>query len=205
MNKTKALTSLGITLLFAPLAVFGRLETGAVAPEFTLTDTSGAERSLSEFKGNYVVLEWTNHECPFVKKHYASGNMQNLQREFTEKGVVWLTVLSSGKGKQGCVSAEKANALIEASESAPTAYLLDYDGAVGRRYAAQTTPHMYVIDPEGKLVYQGAIDDVRSADPSDVKGAKNYISVALGELMAGSSVSVSDTQPYGCSVKYTRK
>jgi hypothetical protein len=131
--------------------------------------------------------------------------MQKLQKTFTEKGIVWLTVLSSGEGKQGCVSAEEANELVDASEASPTAYLLDYDGAVGRKYAAKTTPHMFIIDPEGNLAYQGAIDDVRSADPADVNGAKNYVTLALGELLVGKAVSVSDTQPYGCSVKYASK
>jgi peroxiredoxin len=205
MKTIRIPTFFSLIILLAPLALLGRVETGSTAPDFTLRDSNGEERTLSDFKGQHVVLEWTNHECPFVKKHYASGNMQNLQRTYTGKGVAWLTILSSGEGNQGCVSAEKANELIQTAEASPTAYLLDYDGTVGRKYTAQTTPHIFVIDPEGQLVYQGAIDDVRSADPADIVGAKNYVSLALGESMSGKPVSVSDTQPYGCSVKYGSK
>ncbi len=205
MKKDWFLAFLGTLLLMTPEAMIGRVETGSSAPDFTLRDSNDVDRALSEFRGRYVVLEWTNHECPFVRKHYGSGNMQDLQKTYTEKGVVWLTILSSAKGKQGCVSAEEANELMEAAEAYPTAYLLDYDGTVGRKYAAKTTPHMYVIDPDGRLVYQGAIDDVRSANPADIAGARNFVALALEELMSGDAVSESDTRPYGCSVKYASK
>ncbi len=205
MKKDWFLAFLGTLLLMMPTAMIGRVETGSSAPDFTLRDSKDADRALSEFRGRYVVLEWTNHECPFVRKHYGSGNMQNLQKTYTEKGVVWLTILSSAKGKQGGVSAKEANKIMAAAGASPTAYLLDYDGTVGRKYAAKTTPHMYVIDPEGKLVYQGAIDDVRSANPADIAGARNFVALALEELMGGKAVSSSDTRPYGCSVKYASK
>ncbi|MBI5149828.1 MAG: redoxin domain-containing protein [Candidatus Omnitrophica bacterium] len=151
---------------------FAQVENGKAAPDFTLADSNGNQVSLAQFKGKYVVLEWLNYDCPFVRKHYSSGNMQNLQRAYTQKGVIWLAVL------------------------------LDPAGQAGKLYGAQTTPHMFVIDPRGILIYQGAIDDIRSPNPDDVAKAKNYVGAALDEAMSGKPVSVPATKSYGCSVKY---
>jgi len=175
---------------------------GKPAPEFTLTDTNGKTHKLSDSKGKYVVLEWINHQCPFVKKHYDSGNMQALQKEWTGKEVVWYSINTSAPGKEGHTKPEEANALTQEKAAAPTALLLDTDGKVGKAYGAKTTPHMYVINPEGVLVYKGAIDDKASTDVEDVKGAKNYVSAALTEAQAGKPVSEPLTKEYGCSVKY---
>jgi len=176
---------------------------GAAAPEFTATDTQGHERKLSEFQGKMVVLEWHNQGCPFVKKHYGSGNMQKLQKELTGQGVVWLTIISSAPGKQGFVTPAEEDAYLKSQQAAPTAVLLDPDGKVGRLYGAKTTPHMFVIDAKGTLVYAGAIDDRPSTDPGDIAGAKNFVLAAYEETKAGKPVSVSATPPYGCSVKYS--
>jgi peroxiredoxin len=175
---------------------------GAQAPDFTATDTQGHERRLSEFQGKMVVLEWHNQGCPFVKKHYGSGNMQRLQKELTGQGVVWLTVISSAPGKQGFVTPAEENAYLKLQEASPTAVLLDPDGRVGRLYGAKTTPHMFLVDQKGVLIYGGAIDDKPSTDPADVSGAKNYVLAAFQETKAGKPVSVATTAPYGCSVKY---
>lgn len=175
---------------------------GAKAPDFTLTDSNGKKQSLSDYKGKFVVLEWINHGCPFVKKHYETNNMQGLQKEATGKGVIWLSIASSAEGKQGHLTADEWNKANEEHGSAPTAVLLDPSGAVGKKYGAKTTPHMYVINPEGKLVYKGAIDDKPSYKNSDVPGAKNYVRAALDEAMAGKPVTVASTESYGCSVKY---
>lgn len=196
---------LGIFLAVTPSLLHAKLSTGTKAPDFTLTDTEGEQVSLSDFKGKFVVLEWTNHKCPFVVKHYGSGNMQGLQKKYTGKDVVWLTILSSAPGKQGYVTADEAKALMEENGAHPTHYLFDTEGNVGHTYDARTTPHMYVIDPQGTLVYQGAIDSIRSTDPGDIEIAQNYLSVALDEVMSGKEVSISDTRPYGCSVKYASK
>lgn len=175
---------------------------GQPAPAIELVDTTGKTRSLAEFAGKTVVLEWTNHECPFVKKHYGSGNMQAQQRDATADGVVWLTVNSSAPGKQGHVDGAAANRIRGAAGAAQTAYLLDPDGTAGRAYGAKTTPHMYVIDPEGVLRYAGAIDSIPSPDAGDIAKATQYVPQALAELAAGKPVSVNVSRPYGCSVKY---
>ncbi len=178
------------------------VKTGDAAPEFTLTDIEGKPHALSSFKGKTVVLEWVNHGCPFVKKHYESGNMQGLQKEATKAGTVWLTICSSAAGKQGHMSPEDWKKETAAKGTGETAVLLDADGKVGKLYAAKTTPHLYIIDPAGKLVYQGAIDSNSSASKDDLAGATNYVRTALGELAAGKPVSNGTTKPYGCSVKY---
>ncbi len=178
------------------------VSSGSVAPDFSLIDTKGDERSLSDFKGQYVILEWTNHQCPFVQKHYGSGNMQNLQKFSLLNGAAWLTILSSAPGLQGHVSSEKAEALMKESGSKVTAYLFDTDGRVGKLYGARATPHMFVIDPAGKVLYQGAIDSIRSADPDDIPSAQNYVRVALADALAGKPIEETDTQAYGCSIKY---
>jgi hypothetical protein len=175
---------------------------GKPAPDFTLTDTRGGTNTLSSFAGKYVVLEWTSFDCPFVKKHYGSGNMQNLQKTYTAKGVIWLSINSSAPGKQGNYPPEKWNEMIKEKGSAATAVLLDPDGKVGRLYGAKTTPHLFIVNPAGTLIYMGAIDDKPSFSPEDVKIAKNYVQMALDAAMAGQPVETSATQSYGCSVKY---
>lgn len=175
---------------------------GEPAPDFTLPGADGKSYSLGSFKGKYVVLEWTNHECPFVKKHYQSGNMQAQQKELTGKGAVWLSIVSSAKGKQGHVDAAQASELTKQRGAAPTAVLLDPAGEVGRKYDAKTTPHMYIVAPDGKLIYRGGIDSIPSADPGDIASATPYVKVALAEAMAGKPVTNASTKPYGCSVKY---
>lgn len=180
-------------------------EIGKPAPKFSLKGADGKEYSLSDFKGKFVVLEWYNPDCPFVKKHYNSDNMQALQKKYTEKGVVWLVINSSAKGKQGHCPPDLANKLIKKKGMAATAFLLDHDGKVGKMYGARTTPHMYIIDKEGVLIYAGAIDDKPSTNPDDIKGSKNYVVAALDEALAGKSVTVNATKPYGCSVKYASK
>jgi peroxiredoxin len=175
---------------------------GAPAPAFTLPDTYGKEHSLSDYSGKWVVLEWLNYGCPFVQKHYKSGNMQKLQAEYGEQGVVWFSVVSSAPGKQGYYEPDEMNAMNEENGNTAAAVLLDPEGSVGMAYGAKTTPQMYVINPEGVLLYNGAIDDRPSPQVSDIEGAKNYLVQALSEAMAGQSVSQPTTQPYGCSVKY---
>ncbi|MBV8629836.1 MAG: thioredoxin family protein [Silvibacterium sp.] len=172
------------------------------APDFTGTDSNGHQHKLSDYRGKFVVLEWTNNGCPFTKKHYTSGNMQALQKEWTAKGVIWLTILSSAPGEQGYMTAAEENAYMAKVNASPTAAILDPKGVIGREYEARTTPHMFVIDPAGKLIYAGAIDDHATSDPDDIKSSKNYVSEALTEAMAGKPVAVSSTRPYGCSVKY---
>lgn len=175
---------------------------GAAAPHFTTVDTNGKTHNLADYKGKTVVLEWHNVDCPFVKKHYNSGNMQALQKAATADGVAWLTVNSSAEGLQGHLTPQAANQLLAAQKAAPTAYLLDTDGTVGRLYEAKTTPHMYVIDPKGTLVYMGAIDDKPTANPEDIKTANNYVTAALASLKANKPVENAATKPYGCAVKY---
>jgi len=168
----------------------------------SLPDTTGATRSLSAYKGKFVVLEWVNFECPFVGKHYGSGHMQKLQKDYTGKGVVWLSVNSSRAGSQGYYASDKVNALIKEKGAAPTAYLLDTAGTAGRAYGARTTPHMFIVDPKGTLIYAGGIDDTPSTDQADIATAKNFVSKALDEALAGKPVTTASSQAYGCSVKY---
>ncbi|MCC6764596.1 MAG: thioredoxin family protein [Deltaproteobacteria bacterium] len=180
----------------------GAPKVGEPAPAFSATDLDGKTRTLSEFKGRYVVLEWHNRGCPFVKKHYDSGNMQRLQKELTGKGAVWLSIISSAPGKQGYVTAAEEKQYLAAKHAAPTTVLFDPEGIVGRAYGAKTTPHMFVIDDKGVLVYAGAIDDNPSADAADAATAKNYVRAAHEEASAGKPVSTASTAPYGCGVKY---
>jgi len=172
------------------------------APDFKLTDSNGSEHSLSDFADKFVVLEWINYDCPFVKKHYDSKNMQSLQETYTAKDVVWLAICSSNKGKQGNFSFEEINKKSKSHGAKFTAYLIDEDGIVGKMYGAKTTPHMYVIDKNGMLVYAGGIDDKATTDVDDINDSKNYVSTALDELLTGNNVSVQSSTPYGCSVKY---
>jgi peroxiredoxin len=175
---------------------------GSAAPDFVGTDSNGKSVALKDLRGHIVVLEWSNNQCPFVGKHYRSGNMQALQKEATGKGVVWLTVLSSAPGEQGNVSAAEANELTRSRGAAPTAVILDPSGAIGRAYGARTTPHMFVIDKTGTLVYMGGIDDRATTDVADIAPAKNYVRLALTAVMSGTAVTDPITRPYGCSVKY---
>lgn len=175
---------------------------GEAAPDFTLTDVLGNEHSLSDFEGKYVVLEWINHGCPFVKKFYDAGEMQRLQKKYTDMGVIWLAICSSKPGSQGYYTPEDAARVSEEKGANHTAYLYDAPGDVGRLYGALVTPHMYVINPEGTLIYQGAIDSIRSANAADIERAENYVVSALTQAMAGEEVATTTSRPYGCSVKY---
>jgi peroxiredoxin len=200
--------SLSLVLAFAacvapsPAAAAARV--GDPAPAFTVADSNGRTHSLSDYKGKIVVLEWHNRECPYTKKHYDSGNMQKLQKEWTAKGVVWLTVISSAEGEQGYVTAAEQNAHLQKVKAVPTAALLDAKGEVGRLYGARTTPHMFIIDKSGTLIYNGAIDDRPTTDADDIAGATNYVADALQQAAGGKPIATTTTQPYGCNVKYAR-
>ena len=196
-----SLLALGLTLTLAG-GVGAAVTVGETAPDFTLEDTNGNTHTLSDYRGQFVVLEWINHDCPFVRKMYNSGKMQELQKKYRGKDVLWFSVSSSAHGKQGHYHPDEANALTEQKGAAPTAVLMDFDGIAGRKYGAQTTPHMFVIDPEGTLIYQGAIDSIPSVDTADVPRADNYVEMALDAAMAGEPVPVASTKSYGCSVKY---
>ena len=199
------LSRMGVVALIFSLSAgicAAQARVGTLAPDFTATDSHGKTQSLDQYKGKYVVLEWHNQGCPYTRKHYASGNMQNLQKEWTRKGVVWLTVISSAQGEQGYMTADQENAYLLKVNASPSAVLLDPTGKLGHLYNAKTTPDMYVIDPNGKLIYSGAIDNRATPDPDDVKGAENYVSDALSSSMAGKPVQTPATRPYGCSVKY---
>jgi alkyl hydroperoxide reductase subunit AhpC len=203
MYRLFALTAIILATLCSPVAAQVRIN--EPAPDFTLSDSNNEIRTLSEYKGKIVVLEWTNHLCPFVKKHYKGGNMQALQKKYAgEKNdkVVWLSIISSAEGKEGYVRPYEANQIAKQNDATPNAILLDSFGKVGRLYRARTTPHMYIIDKDGILVYQGAIDNKSTSDPKDIPGAINHVQVALDELLAGKKVSLGATQPYGCSIKY---
>lgn len=191
-----------VAALVAVQPAAAEVKIGAPAPDFTAQDSNGKDVRLSAFKGKIVVLEWTNNECPYVGKHYGTGNMQALQAEATAKGAVWLTVNSGAPGLQGHVNGLEANKIMEDRKAKPTAYLLDPAGTIGRAYGAVTTPHMYVVDAEGKLAYMGAVDDKPTANTADVRGARNYVRESLAALAAGKAPQVTVTRAYGCSVKY---
>ena len=193
-----ALTALAV--IAAPAAAAPVV--GKPAPNFKLADANGKPVTLSDFRGKTVVLEWHNPSCPFVLKHYDSGNMQKAQAAAAKDGVVWLTINSGAPGKQGHVSGAEAKAFVSKAGARPAAYLLDPRGDVGRAYGARTTPHMYIINGSGTLVYAGGIDDRPTANPADIEGARNHVLAALSELKAGRAVSVPTSRPYGCSVKY---
>lgn len=201
MKRTAHWLVVPLIALLGPISA-AAARVGSPAPDFTATDTYGKVHRLSEYRGKYVVLEWHNRYCPYTKKHYETGNMERLQNEWTAKGVIWFTVISSAPGRQGYVTAHDENAYVKRMNAAPTAVLLDPTGKLGHLYGAKTTPHMFVINPEGILIYDGAIDNRPTTDPSDVQGATNYVSQALREAMAGKQVSVPTRRPYGCSVKY---
>jgi len=175
---------------------------GQAAPDFALKDTNGHTVKLSDFRGKYVVLEWTNPGCPYVRKHYNSGNLPDTQRDATSKGAVWLSINSTARDSSEYVDPTQLVAWMNERKARPTALLLDEDGTTGRAYGARTTPHMYIVDPQGKLVYAGGIDSIPSSDPDDIKKAVNYVKQGLGEAMSGRPISQATTRPYGCSVKY---
>jgi len=185
-----------------PPADLQEVATGAAAPAFSVVDATGATRTLADFAGQNVILEWTNNGCPYVRKHYDAGNMQAVQREARERGWVWLQVISSAPGEQGYLDGPGALARVETDQATVTATLLDPEGVVGRAYGALTTPQMVMINGEGQIVYQGAIDDRPSARPETLEGATNYVRAAWADLDAGRAVQVTQTTPYGCNVKY---
>ncbi|MEC7274381.1 MAG: redoxin domain-containing protein [Verrucomicrobiota bacterium] len=187
---------------YACFTLDAALDSGQLAPEFTLTDSNGSEHSLSDFRGKYVVLEWTNHSCPFVVKHYKEGHMQAQQKAMTDKGVAWLQIVSSAEGKSGYVTKAEANQIRARSQIHSTAMLLDTTGEVGRAYDARVTPHMYLIGPEGLLIYQGAIDSIRSTRASDIEKAINYVRAAYESAVSGETIEHTKTTPYGCGIKY---
>jgi peroxiredoxin len=202
---TKSLQSifLGAAAFLSLSSVEAAVKVGAAAPNFTLTDAQGKKHSLADYKGKTVVLEWVNFDCPYVKKHYGAGNMQALQKQYTGKGVVWLGINSSNKDKQGNFKGKELADRLKKEKFVATAYLIDEDGKVGKEYGAKTTPHMFVINDKGTLLYDGAIDDKPTTEASDIKGAKNFVALGLDEIAAGkASLTVSSSKPYGCSVKY---
>ena len=204
MTRTASLRAAGLigALVLVPAAARAQATVGQPAPAFSAPDQTGATRSLDAYKGKWVVLECVNHECPFVKKHYGSGNMQKLQKNYTAKGVVWLSVNSTNRNHAEYSTGARMTAWMQQQGGAPKAVLIDDTSATGRAYAARTTPHMFVIDPAGKIVYAGAIDDKRSANPADIKTSVNHVAVALGELGAGKAVTRASTAAYGCTIKY---
>jgi len=193
-------------LALTPAAVLATTspDLGKPAPLFTAVDSNGKSWSLADLKGKVVVLETTNHDCPYVRKHYTSKNMQTQQREAAAKGVVWLTVASSATGEQGAVTPAQANELTRSRDAAPAAVLIDPQSKIARAYGATVTPHMYIIDARGTLVYKGGIDSIPSADTADIPKAKQYVRVALDEVLAGKPVADASTRPYGCNLKYPR-
>jgi peroxiredoxin len=197
----RAATVAGL-LAFATAPAIADVKPGDMAPEFKLTDSAGAEVALSSLKGKVVVLEWTNHLCPYVGKHYGTGTMQTLQHDATSEGVVWLTIISSAPGTQGNVTPAEADKLTTDRKASPSHVLFDPEGTVGRAYKASATPHMFVIDKDGKLAYMGAIDDKPSADRATISGARAYAREAITAVVAGKPVAVTSTRAYGCTIKY---
>lgn len=193
---------LGLAVFMVASAALAAVAPGQSAPDFTLTDSDGNSVSLSDFEGQKVVLEWTNHECPFVRKHYGSGNMQSTQKAITAKDVVWLSIISSAPGKQGHVDGDKANQLTLSRDASPTKVLLDPSGDIGRMYDAKTSPQMFIMDEAHKVLYVGAIDDVPSANQGDIKKATNLVLAAFDDIEAGRDLQVSYETPYGCTIKY---
>jgi peroxiredoxin len=175
---------------------------GQSAPDFTLTDTTGKPVKLSDYRGKYVVLEWTNPGCPYVKKHYDSGNMPATQREAVAKGVVWLSINSTEKASYDYLEPPQLMSWMKERKATPSAVLMDADGTAGQAYGARTTPHMYIVNPQGQLVYAGGIDSIPSSNPEDIRKAVNYVRQGLGEALAGKPISQAATRPYGCSIKY---
>lgn len=204
MKKANLITSFCAAMLLSVNGAFAAAPpVDSAAPDFSLTGTDGKTHSLAEFKGKYVVLEWTNPGCPFVRKHYDSGNLPKLQAEYTKKGVVWLAINSSAEGAEGYLAPDAAKKATDGGDyKSVSALLTDADGKVGHLYGATNTPDMFVINPAGKIVYEGAIDSIASADKGDIAKATNYVQVGLDESLAGKPVSKTMSKPYGCSVKY---
>src|SRR5881398_2778916 len=200
--KTKLLLTIVIAFAAGALYAADVPPVGSAAPDFSAPDASGKTQSLSQYKGKYVVLEWFNPECPFVKKHYDSDNMQKLQAEYTGKGVVWLTIDSNAPGTEGNITAEQAKKIMDSWKTKQTALLLDPESKIAKLYGAKNTPNMVIVNPEGKIVYEGAIDSKASPNPADIPSSTNYVKNALDESLAGKPVSTPQTKPYGCSVKY---
>src|SRR6266404_2358773 len=200
--KTKLLLTAITTLAACALYAADVPPVGSAAPDFSAPDANGKTQSLAEYKGKYVVLEWFNPECPFVKKHYGGGNMQKLQEEYTGKGVVWLTVDSNAPGTEGNINADQAKKIMDSWKTKQTALVLDPESKIAKLYGAKNTPNMVIINPEGKIVYEGAIDSKASPNPADIPSSTNYVKSALDESLAGKPVSNAQTKPYGCSVKY---
>ncbi len=198
----KALARTLSALAFLPALALSSVSPGDAAPAFTLKDAAGKAHALSDYRGKTVVLEWVNYDCPFVRKHYGTGNMQALQKRWTQEGVVWFSVNSSADGKQGSFRGDALKQRMEKEKAAPSFYLIDGDGKVGKAYGAKTTPHMFIITPEGNVAYAGGIDDTPSTDEADVKTAVNHVEAALTELRDGKAVTTATSKPYGCSVKY---
>src|SRR3954471_21489611 len=201
MNKKVTLTVLTSLIAVAAFALEPP-PVGSAAPDFSLADAKGQTHSLAQYKGKYVVLEWFNPECPFVKKHYGSDNMQKLQAEYTGKGVVWLTIDSNAPGTEGNITADQAKKIMDSWKTKQTALLLDPESKVAKLYGAKNTPNMVIIGPDGKIVYEGAIDSKATPNPADIPTSTNYVKTALDEAMAGKPVSNPTTKPYGCGVKY---
>jgi hypothetical protein len=197
----RRLLSLALTLATLTLPALA-VAPGTPAPDFKGTDSNGVQHALSDYRGKFVVLEWANQGCPYDRKHYLSGSIESQQREWTAKGVVWLSIISSAPGEQGYVTPSQENTYLKTMHAAPTAALLDPTSTIARLYEAKTTPHIFVIDPTGKLIYQGALDNKPTTDQADLKGADNYLNDALNASMSGKPVAVQSTRPYGCSVKY---
>ncbi len=200
--KTNTILTIILSLISTGAFALDPPPVGKAAPDFSLTDAKGQTHSLSQYKGKYVVLEWFNPQCPFVKKHYGSGNMQKLQEEFTSKGVVWLTINSSAPGTWGNLTPEQAEEKMTEWKTHQTALLLDPEGKAGRAYGAKNTPNMVVINPEGEIVYEGAIDSKATPNPADIPNSTNYVRAALDESLGGKSVTTAKTKPYGCAVEY---
>src|SRR5437762_13817868 len=200
--KTRLTLTIVASFVAAALYAFDPPPVGTAAPDFSLTDAKGETYSPSEYKGKYVVIEWFNPECPFVKKHYGTSNMQNLQKQYTDKGVVWLTIDSNAPGTEGSITPEQAQKVSASWKTHQTALLLDPEGKAGRAYGAKNTPNMVIISPEGKIAYEGAIDSKASPNPADIPSSTNYVKAALDESLAGKRITTPQTKPYGCSVKY---
>src|SRR6266516_5623668 len=195
--KTKSILTILASLATTTLLALDSPPVGSAAPDFSLTDAKGETHSLSQYKGKYVVLEWFNPECPFVKKHYGTDNMQKLQKEYTDKGVVWLTIDSNAPGTEGNLTPDQAQKITTSWKTQQTALLLYLDGKVGRSYGSKNTPNMVIINPEGKIVYHGAIDSKATPNPEDIPSSTNYVKAALDQSLAGKSVNTPETKPYG--------
>jgi peroxiredoxin len=202
MNRAIRKTLLAIVGLGCFGIAQAALAPGQPAPDFTLTGIDGKQHKLSDFRGKVVVLEWFNSECPFVQKHYESGNMQGLQARYSAKGVVWVGINSTNPRHSNYRDPARSRAILKEWKSSPSVFLLDPDGNVGQAYGARTTPHMYIVDPAGRLAYMGGIDDKASISQRDIPSARNYVAAALDEMLAGKAVSQTNTRPYGCSIKY---